>query len=150
MTSQRKITTNRSNALRSRGPRTTDGKRRASRNSRKHGWAAALSGRLPAGGAEVEQLARAICGEQQDAAALAQARIIAENELIYRAIARHKHGLVERRLKPQGGDEYRALELAAPDLDALERYETRAWSRQMRAIREFIENQTIGRILRAR
>ena len=139
MTSQRKITTNRSNALRSSGPRTADGKRRASRNSRKHGVAAALSGRLPAGAAEVEQLARAICGEQQDAAALAQDRLIAENELIHRAIARHKHRLVERLLKPKGCDEYQALELAAPDLDALERYETRAWSRQMRAIREFID-----------
>jgi hypothetical protein len=31
------------------------------------------------------------------------------------------------------------MELAAHELDKLERYETRAWSRQMRAIRTFIK-----------
>ena len=41
--------------------------------------------------------------------------------------------------KPAARDEYQAFELAAADLKKLERYETRAWSRQMRAIRSFIE-----------
>jgi hypothetical protein len=36
-------------------------------------------------------------------------------------------------------DEFDALRLAMPDLDRLARYERRAWSRQKRALREFIE-----------
>ena len=52
----------------------------------------------PAGSAEIEQLAGAICGNEQDAALLVQARIIAENELIWRAIRLHKLSLVERLL----------------------------------------------------
>jgi hypothetical protein len=36
-------------------------------------------------------------------------------------------------------DEFEALRLAMPDLDRLARYERRAWSRQKRALREFIE-----------
>jgi hypothetical protein len=165
----------------------------------------------PAGSAEVEQLARAICGDEQDAALVAHARIIAENELLRRAIRLQKLASVERLLaeaRPNESEyvqqtidtlvakifdkfkyqlpslaevqgrysssqdifraveekliearkfvkefldqveppkvrqertEYEAVELAASDLDALERYETRAHSRQMRAIREFIE-----------
>jgi hypothetical protein len=41
--------------------------------------------------------------------------------------------------KPPERDEYQALELAAPNLARLERYEYRAWLRQMRAIRDFID-----------
>jgi hypothetical protein len=39
-------------------------------------------------------------------------------------------------------DEFDALRLAMPDLDRLARYERRAWSRQKRAFREFIEIQS--------
>ena len=212
MTSQRKIAANRSNSQQSSGPRTAEGKRKASGNSRKHGFAA-LKWRQQAGPAEVEQLAKALGGDEQDGALLVQARIIAENELIRRAIRLHKLSLVERLLaegrlseseyfqqtrvrlliatfekfkehlppltslrerysseaiidmveeyfegedltavrkfvknfldrqptKPRELDEYQALEVAAPDLDRLERYEYRAWLRQMRAIRDFID-----------
>jgi len=45
-----------------------------------------------------------------------------------------------RMQKPiQSRDEFDALRLAMPDLDRLGRYERRAWSRQKRAFREFIE-----------
>ena len=36
-------------------------------------------------------------------------------------------------------DEFSALELAGPEIDRLERYESRAWTRQLRAMRSFIE-----------
>jgi hypothetical protein len=214
MTSQRKIAANRSNSLKSSGPRTAAGKRRASRNGHKHGLAA-LSCRQPAGSAEVDQLARAICGDEQDPGLIVQARIIAENHLIRQTRQRQKLAAIERAVAqarlseseferqtidalvvnifekfqdwlppldvlkqrlcsedilafvdddldqeehskfrrfvrkflkqvdpirpPREIDEYQALELAGADLDKLERYETRAHSRQMRAIREFIE-----------
>jgi hypothetical protein len=43
---------------------------------------------------------------------------------------------------PQKVDEFTALVLAGPEIDRLEYYESRAWTRQMRAMRSFIE---IGR-----
>ena len=153
MTSQRKITANRSNSQSSSGPRTADGKRKASGNSRKHGWAA-LERRHPAASPEIEHLAQAFCGDAQNPALLAQARIIAENELMQRAIRLQKLRTIEallaearmsddeffqRTLDRLKRDECQAMELAAHELDKLERYETRAWSRQMRAIRTFIE-----------
>jgi hypothetical protein len=211
MTSQRKITANRSNSQSSSGPRTADGKSKASGNSRKHGWAA-LERRHPAASPEIEHLAQALCGDAQPAL-LAQARIIAENLLMQRAIRLQKLRTIEALLaearmsddeffqrtldrllaavfakfkeylpplvslrqlyssediaarieeyfdgedlialrrfvkrfrdkqprKPRERDECQAMELAAHELDKLERYETRAWSRQMRAIRTFIE-----------
>ena len=36
-------------------------------------------------------------------------------------------------------DEFTALELAGPEIDRLERYESHAWTREMRAMRSFIE-----------
>jgi hypothetical protein len=48
--------------------------------------------------------------------------------------------LPTRMQKPiKSRDEFDALRLAMPDLDRLARYERRAWSRQKRAFREFIE-----------
>lgn len=228
MTSRRKITANQADSRRSSGPRTAAGKLTASRNSRKHGLAA-LS-RQPAGTADVERLAEALCGNQQDPVLLAKARRIAEAELVLQATRAHKLAVIERlrdpnahpfaagdnrmalaqarseqgkqaqeeierRLpnllqkyqdqlspilapddlvttehliailldltessepiaeeqpsqlpepgEPQNNpperDEFQALEAAAPDLDALQRYESRAWSRQMRAMRDFAE-----------
>jgi hypothetical protein len=42
-------------------------------------------------------------------------------------------------------DEHEALKAAARDLVRIDRYENRAWSRQKRAIREFIRIKTMGR-----
>ena len=46
--------------------------------------------------------------------------------------------LARKEIEQQQRDQYQALEAAIPDLIRLERYERRAWSRQMRAIREFL------------
>jgi hypothetical protein len=217
MTSQRKIQTNRANAKKSSGPRTTEGKRKASGNSRKHGFTA-TAWRQNAGSAEVENFAQALCADQQDPALLVQARIIAETHLLRRAIRQRKLALIGRQMTPsqikaeyaeqvinkllvaifkrfseqvgelpspswfrqrysseeilevveeyfdgeeltalnkfirrflrrhpappQKVDEFTALVLAGPEIDRLEYYESRAWTRQMRAMRSFIE---IGR-----
>lgn len=214
MTSQRKIQTNRSNAQKSSGPRTPEGKRKASGNSRKHGFTG-MGWRQNAGSAEVESFAQALCADEQDPALLVQARIIAENHLLRRAIRQRKLALMNRQMTPsqlkdedaqqiinkllvaifkrfseQVGelpslgwfrerysseeilerieeyfdgedlialrkfakrfvrrqpapplevDEFTALKLAGPEIDRLERYESCAWTRQMRAVRNFIE-----------
>jgi hypothetical protein len=45
---------------------------------------------------------------------------------------------IKEREQIEGRDEHEALEAAIPDLTRLDRYERRAWSRQKRAIREFM------------
>jgi hypothetical protein len=45
---------------------------------------------------------------------------------------------VKEREEIEGRDEHQALEAAIPDLKRLVRYERRAWSRQKRALREFM------------
>ena len=95
MTSQRKITANRRNSRNSCGPRTAAGKARASRNAQRHGLAA-ITHRLPVPSGEIERLARAICGDDEDPALFAQAISIAENELALRAIRERQVECVER------------------------------------------------------
>jgi hypothetical protein len=46
--------------------------------------------------------------------------------------------LARKQIEQQQRDEHEALQEAIPDLIRLERYEHRAWSRQQRAIREFL------------
>ncbi len=142
MTSQRKIAANRSNSQLSSGPRTTEGKRKASGNARKHGWAA-LERRLPVASPDIEELAKALCGDERNPALLAQARMIATNELMRRAIKLETMRGIEAVLAAakMSEDEYedQAAKLANVDVNPPERYETRAWSRQKRALRNFIE-----------
>jgi hypothetical protein len=95
VTSQRKITTNRHNSRNSCGPRTAAGKRRASRNAQRHGLAA-INHRRPVFSDEIERLARAICGDNEDPALFAQAMAVAENELTLRRIHEQEVHCVER------------------------------------------------------
>ena len=95
MTSQRKITANRRNSRNSCGPRTAAGKARASRNAQRHGLAA-ITHRVPVSSGDIERLARAICGDDEDPALFAQAISIAENELALKAIRERQVECVER------------------------------------------------------
>jgi hypothetical protein len=95
MTSLRRIEANRSNSRKSCGPSTAAGKSVASRNSLKHGLAA-LTHRQAAPSAEVEQFARALCGDDNSPALFAQALKIAEHRLMLRAIRAQQVAVVER------------------------------------------------------
>src|SRR5262249_3675968 len=81
MTSQKKILTNRLNAKRSTGPRTSQGKARASSNAWRHGWAVGKTVAF-AVSADVERMAKAICGDHASPALYEQAVIIAECEMV--------------------------------------------------------------------
>jgi hypothetical protein len=44
-----------------------------------------------------------------------------------------------KRVEQHQRDEHEALEQALPDLMRLDRYERRAWARQLRAVQQFVE-----------
>jgi hypothetical protein len=145
MTSASKIAANRRNASRSTGPRSAEGKMRASRNALKYGLS--LNVRLePARASEIEQLATALAGQSGDAARNAIARAAAEAEIEFRracecvthvinteAAAVH-HEPAEH---AQGGNGQAAAILRQLDqLVRVERYKVRAYSRRNRLLRE--------------
>jgi hypothetical protein len=93
MSSDRKMAANRRNGRKGCGPRSAAGKATASRNSLRHGLAAC---RQPASSEEIERFAMALCQNNEDAALLAQARTVAANEMVLRAIEAQKMAVVER------------------------------------------------------
>ena len=95
MTSARKVAANRRNSCKSCGPRTAAGKAIASRNALSHGLSAIVN-RQATPSAEIERLALAICGQEGHGALLEQARVIAANEFVFRAINAQKIAVVER------------------------------------------------------
>src|SRR5579864_8495357 len=95
MGSERKSAASRLNGRKSRGPRTAAGKAVASRNALRHGLAA-VTHRGPIPALDIERFAHALCGDDKDRALLAQARIVAENELVLRAISAQQLAVVER------------------------------------------------------
>ena len=99
MSSERKVTANRSNGRRSSGPRTNAGKTRASCNALQHGLAVIMHDRsIPSG--EVACFAKALCGDDSDPALLAQAQVIAQNEMVLR----HPAAADRRGRKTTGAD----------------------------------------------
>ena len=95
----RKVEANRRNNRKSCGPRTAVGKSTASRNALRHGFAALTHGK-PMPAPEVEQIARAICGDDNDPLLFAQALEIAENEMTLLEIRAHQVHVIERLREP--------------------------------------------------
>jgi hypothetical protein len=99
MSSPRRISANKRNAQQSHGPRTSAGKARVSRNALRHGLSVSVR-RDPAVSVEVDRLARALVGRDQDGALLGLARIIAEAELDLKRIQITKVSLLNAHLEP--------------------------------------------------
>jgi hypothetical protein len=99
VTSAKKIAANRANARKSRGPNSEAGKRAASCNALRHGLSA-LSHRDPAIVAEIELMAKAICGDDTNPLLLDQAVVIAENEVLLRSVRMQKLAVIERLYDP--------------------------------------------------
>jgi hypothetical protein len=81
VTSAKKVAANRQNARRSTGPKTVKGKDRASRNAMRHGLET-IGRHNPSVSAQIEHIARAICGDAASPAQYEQALIIAESEVV--------------------------------------------------------------------
>jgi hypothetical protein len=99
VSSERKIAANRINGRKSRGPRTAAGKARASRNSLRHGLST-IRHLNPAVSGKIEQMAKAICGDDQDPLLFDQAIIIAENDILLRSIGAERIAAIERLRDP--------------------------------------------------
>jgi hypothetical protein len=80
MVTESRLAANRINGRKSRGPKTAQGKAQARRNALRHGLAA-VALRNPMVSAQIERMARAICGTGATAAQFEHALVIAEAEL---------------------------------------------------------------------
>ncbi len=98
MTSSLKFAANRANARKSRGPQTSAGKQRSSRNALRHGLSACHHS--PLTDAEITKMAKAICGDDTDPLLFDQAVVIAECELLLRKVRLQKIAAIERLRDP--------------------------------------------------
>jgi hypothetical protein len=99
MTSMKKIEANRENGRKSRGPRTDSGKMRASRNAFRHGLST-INRQTPKFFPQIEQMAKAICGDNADRLLFEQAMVVAEYEFVLRCIRFEKVTIIERLRNP--------------------------------------------------
>jgi hypothetical protein len=95
MASERQIAANRRNARRSTGPRSSVGKKRASRNAYRHGLNLSITS-TAAYAKLLDKLVRKIAGNTNDAIVLERARSVAEAELDLARVRRAKVSLIER------------------------------------------------------
>ena len=95
MTSTPRVEANRRNCRNSSGPRSAAGKAIASRNARRHGLTARMH-RPPTPTGEIERLARAICGQDQDPLLFGAAVTVAENYYLRRTIDEQRIAVIER------------------------------------------------------
>lgn len=123
MTSQRKIESNRRNAKRSTGPKTSGGKTISSRNALKHGLASAAV--PPRSEAVKEFIAYLSKDDQQE-----PARIIAQTT----ACITHVRALCDQELFA-GINGQKPLNLALKEVERLRRYEKRALSQRRKAMK---------------
>lgn len=157
MSSQSRIEANRRNAAHSTGPRTATGKRRASRNARKHGLSVGVR-YDPGMSNKIGTLALAIAGKNATPRRLQSAHDVAEAELELRHVQELKLSLIEVEAaairdvtkiadgtnRKNDNGEYALRDLAQSEMRAssvltkLERYERRALSRHWRAINKYV------------
>jgi hypothetical protein len=95
MTSAKLIASNRRNAKRSKGPTSSDGKRRSSHNALRHGLSA-VAYHAATFTKEAEQMVKAICAGDSDPFVIEQATVIADSQLTLRMIRDQKIAAIER------------------------------------------------------
>ena len=95
MASERQIAANRRNARKSTGPRSGAGRNRSSRNAYRHGLTLSIAS-TAAFAKQLDNLARKIAGNTDDAISLECALQIAQAELELARVRRAKVALIER------------------------------------------------------
>jgi len=138
MATDRQIAANRRNGSLGRGPKTSAGKARSSRNALKHGLSIPVN-RDKTLRRQIEVLAR-ILAQSEAGNVFGQARAAAEAELeLARARAVLEAVLTRAGITAEwngGPEQGTALIHVLPKLQRLERYERRAFSKRRRALRD--------------
>ena len=137
------IAANRANARKSTGPKTVAGKARVSRNAQRHG----LSRPLFCEGAftpHIEALAREIAGQDAYGERLARACNVAAAQLDLARIRIAKRDLQDAANFGSTDVQYPCDWSVLPQLERLDRYEQRVFTRRRRAIREFCKSKPMG------
>jgi hypothetical protein len=113
--SEKQILANRRNARRSTGPRSGAGKKRASRNSHRHGLTAGVTSNIERT-RQIERLARKIAGNTTDGVAPEWARAVAQAEFDLAQIRRVKVALISCAMAFDG------IESSATSLGEIKRF----------------------------
>jgi hypothetical protein len=116
--SSRRRQANRGNAKHSTGPRTAEGKARASRNAQRHGFAIPVTA-IQAFQPEIDQLARAILESCGPAANLELATQVAEAQVDLNRVRRARHHLISRALHKDPVADARRVALSGTRDDAV-------------------------------
>jgi hypothetical protein len=136
MSSERKVTANRTNGRKSRGPRTAAGKAKASRNAQRHGLAAKCHLNSDASG-QIERITNAICSLDADPSLREQARIIVQSAVVLHRVQEQNLATFER-MRDVDSDAGDCMREALAELTRFARYERRALSSQKKAMRNFM------------
>jgi hypothetical protein len=142
MSTSRRIVANRANARASTGPQTTGGKARTSRNARRHGLSVPITSD-PVLAIEVEELARRLVGDLEEAEIAVPARAFAEAEV---DVARVKRVRLERirhylalGAEVENPTTQKDIAAVVGELAKLDRYDRRARGRRKLAARAFTD-----------
>jgi hypothetical protein len=95
MASERQIAANRRNARKSTGPRSSGGRKRASRNAYRHGLTLSISS-TAAFAKQLDKLVHKIAGDIEDEIVLERARAVAQAELELARVRRAKVALIDK------------------------------------------------------
>lgn len=135
MASERQITANRKNALKSTGPQSAGGKARAARNAFKHGLAS--SGARDADASQAgDRLTRALVAERDDRSAMAAIAASAAAAALMRARSVRTKASAELQNSFKKRYAEGSIVRALAELQRMDRYVRRAMSRKKRAFRE--------------
>jgi hypothetical protein len=146
MTSEKKVSANRMNANKSRGPKTLSGKLQSSRNAWRHGLASAADAE-PTASPAVKRMAKAICGEEYTDPDLYELAVtIARWQIVLLKVRTTRDAtMVDAKIE---GPEQLAPAVPSDEESArLNRYERRARSARNRAIRRFQATRIVAPFL---
>src|SRR5690348_15483212 len=135
MATDRQLAANRTNAKASTGPRTSEGRARASRNARSHGLAVPVL-LNPVLAAKAECLAGEIAGEGASPEIFALARRVAEAQTTLDNVRQVRQLIYARLPYAEAPEKRSALREIVRSLVGIDRYERRALSRRKFDIRD--------------